>query len=108
MTRPIVDIVRPRRTVLATFVLLWVMILQYYLFIALFPDGGLGGVRTVFEGVLGILMFPMEYANDSMGPAFEYEWLPAHIGIPLLIAYFYALAVGIGSAYEAARARMPE
>lgn len=98
--RSIRELVRPRKTVLVAFCFLWTIVLQYPLFILFFPDGGMSSIRAMLNAVLEVLMTPIDYLQILFEPMLEYGYFPGHVGIPILMLYFYLLAVVMASLYE--------
>ena len=104
-TRSIRNLVRPRKTVLVAFGLLGAILAQHVLFKLLFPDGGASSIRAVLDALLEVLMVPLVSLRVLFEPMLEYGYFPGPIGIPLLIIYFYLLAVVMASSYETIVAR---
>ena len=108
MNEPIaaaVSYLRPRKTVLIAFAALWAVVLQHYLLILLFPDGGLSTVRTVLDSLLSVLMFPVGMLQTAFEPMLRYDRFPGSVSVPLLFVYFYLLATVIAVGYEYATGR---
>lgn len=104
LIRKTYSVVRPRKSVLVIFAILWMFLIQHVLFIILFPDGGLRAVRNVLDMGLAALMRPLDPIDAAYRATFG-GFMPDSVALVLFLVYFYLLAVIIATGYEAVVSR---
>ncbi|ELZ11517.1 hypothetical protein [Natrialba aegyptia] len=97
-----VEAIAPRTTILLPFALLWVLLGAYLVLLEFAEESAL---LTVVEGVLGIVMAPIDALVHRTGEFFRESAVGAAVGYGLLIGYFYAIATVIGLAIDALAGR---
>lgn len=90
----------PRKSLAVAFLILLGLIAQYYVFILLFPDGGLSPIRTVLDAGLAALMFPIGLLESLFEPLLPRGRFPGYISVPLIGIYLYLLSAMIATGYE--------
>ncbi|WP_254864427.1 hypothetical protein [Halovivax gelatinilyticus] len=77
-----------------------VLILQYYVFLMLFPDGEFGTIREILNTPLEIIFRPASYLDGIVYEIFGGHANRSSFSTEVAIIYVYALSVLIANCYE--------
>ncbi|WP_440770074.1 hypothetical protein [Natronorubrum sp. DTA28] len=98
--------ISPDKITITVFIALLALPLQYFLFIALFPDGDFEMVRSMLDTLTEVVLFP---ANLFLGglasilepvPLVTHGRLPGGIGLIIYMVYFYIIGALVSSLYD--------
>ncbi len=102
----------PDKVTVIVFLALLALPIQYFVFILLFPDGGLATVRSVLDNLTELVLYPVNLLLSILAPPLESTPLVSQgrfqgaIGFITILVYFYLISVVVSSFFDLITSQM--